>query len=350
MAALPGWSVQPGLHQGGVEGRAGIVGAAAFGPVPERGVRVGARLIDLVLEGVVAFALIVTFGDGHRFWGNLALAWLVVTVYETVLVATAGATLGKLAVGLRVVELDRVGTPGWPAAARRAASTGGLAAVPVVGWGIWLTSTFTDALTRNIADRTAETMVVRKDAEQPIRSKDLAGFADFVRPPRWSPFGRVGDLDVRVRARVRRLVDAPWLAVLLGLIALALNAPFATRSIAIVAVVVWIVAFTIDETIRVARTGQTYGHRMAGLVIHCPATGGPPSRGRSFVRAFVLALEAYTVIGWLPLAVSAILVRTSASGRSLHDLVAGTWVVADPRLDPEAQRRRAMLMRMGEFV
>ena len=100
--------------------------------------------------------------------------------------------------------------------------------LPVIGWAVWLTS-LTDTLGRGVADRAAATMVVPRGTTRPITSRDLPGYADGARPPRLSHLGRVGDLDVRARARLRRLADAPLLALAVGLLALA--AALAVRAV-----------------------------------------------------------------------------------------------------------------------
>ena len=38
------------------------------------------------------------------------------------------------------------------------------------------------------------------------------------------------------------------------------------------------------------------------------------------------------------------------TGRGLHDVAGGTVVVADPNLDPEQQRQRAMSLRFGQVA
>ena len=89
------------------------------------------------------------------------------------------------------------------------------------------------------------------------------------------------------------------------------------------------------------------GHDLAGLVISRRDRLGPPSTGRSFARALVLALTAYVPLLWPVLGASLLMMRFGAAGRGLHDLAGGTVVLADPALSPEAQRQRAMRMRMG---
>ncbi|MBX3286423.1 MAG: RDD family protein [Acidimicrobiales bacterium] len=320
------------------------------GPEAPRGQRIGARLIDAVVELILVVVALALVGDGDRPMAGLAVAWLVITLYEGLFVQVLGTTPGKAAVGLRVVSIDGVGNPEPKAAFKRAAVNAGLAVALLVGWVVWLVSSLTDTLGRGIADRAADTFVVHKRAPLPIASHDLPGYADGARPPRVTPLGRAGDLDVRMRARLRRIVDAPLLAAAVGLLALAPTLPVSTATFVLVTSVVWIVVFVADETIRIHRSGTTAGHQMAGLVVRSRRTGGPPSVGRSLARAVVLALTLYVPLLWPVLAASMAMVRWGDSARSLHDLAGGTVVVGDPTLDPEVQRQRAMQMRLGRAV
>ena len=290
---------------------------------------------------------LVIFGDSERPVAGIAIVWFVVLVYETFFVATMGGTPGKRSAGLRVLALDSVDRVPFDRAVKRGAATAALVALPVVGWIVWLSSTMTDTLGRGVADRASQTMVVPK-AYLAVSSRDLPGYADGARPPRMIPLGRVGDLDVRARARLRRLNDAPLLVVAVGMLAFAASLPVSTLAILIGTSVVWVIVFVIDETVRVGRQGATAGHIAAGLVIRSRTTGGPPSMGRSFARALVLGLTLYVPVLWPFLVISLLMIRFNDRGASLHDLVGGTVVIADPTLDPEVQRQQAMQMRMGQ--
>lgn len=318
------------------------------GPVAPRGSRFGARAIDLLIGLVLVVVALLLVGDSDRPLAAAAIAWLVLTVYETVSVTWLGATPGKAAVGLRVVGIDGTGRPPLAQAAKRAAVTSAFAVLAVVGWAVWLASTLTDTLGRGIVDRAASTMVVPKATPLPIAGRDLAGYADGARAPRLSALGRVGDLDVRTRARLRRLIDAPFLAVAIGLLALAASLPISTVVLILVSSVAWVVVFIADETRRVHRRGATAGHRLAGLIIADRRTGAPPTGGRSFARALVLGLTLYVPVLWPLLIISLLMMRFGDSGRGLHDIAGATIVVADPTLDPEVQRQRAMRMRLGQ--
>ncbi|MCU1497733.1 MAG: domain containing protein, partial [Acidimicrobiales bacterium] len=319
------------------------------GPVAERGSRFGARCLDAAAAATLVIIALVLVGDGERPAAGFAIAWLVAMAYDALTTAWLGATPGKLLVGLRVVAIDGTGPLPLGRAAKRGAVNAAFFVLPVVGWAIWISSTLTDALGRGIADRAADTMVVPKATPLPISARDLAGYADGARTPRRIPLGRVGDLDVRARGRLRRLLDAPLLALAIGLLALVASLPFPTATLILASSGLWVVVFVIDETRRVHRTGATAGHRLAGLVVRDRHTGAPPRTGRSFARALVLGITLYTPLpGWPLLAVSLLMIRFGSTGRGLHDVAGGTVVVADPTLDPELQRQRAMKMRLGQ--
>jgi uncharacterized RDD family membrane protein YckC len=321
----------------------------APGPVASLGSRVGARLIDSFVLLLVGWLLIGTLVPSDRPFARLTMAALLVWGYETAMLASGGATVGKRACGLRVVVLDDEHGDRLTAgvAARRAAVDGALTAVPVIGWAFWLVLVAIDPIGRGTADRAASTMVVPERAIQHVRSIDLPGFADGARVPPLTTLGRVAELDLRVRARLRRLTDAPLLSLLAGLAALtvAVKGGLVLR---IVVLSVWVVAFVVDESRRVHRNASTIGHRLGGLVIVDRRTGEAPSAGRSVVRAVVLGLTLYVPILWPLLFASLGMMAWSDTGRGLHDRFAGTIVVGDPRRDPEEQRQVAMRLRLGQ--
>jgi len=291
--------------------------------------------------------VLLVFGDDDRPWAGLALVATTLWAYETVSVALSGTTLGKKAVGLRVVPLDATAKPTWGQASRRAAVDAGLAAAAVVGWIVWAVSALGDPLGRGIADRNAATMVVPAAARLPVTTHDLPGYADGARPPRLTTLGRVGDADVRVRARLRRLDQLPVLSLVLGAVVLTSTLIHATLLRVALATTVWLVLFVVDESARIARHGATAGHRLAGLVVLDRRRGTPPGMGRSVARATALGLTLYVPVLWPLLVVTLALMRWSSTGRGLHDRVAGTIVVGDPTLAPERQRQRAMAVRLG---
>lgn len=322
----------------------------ANGPIAPRDRRLGAFCIDLLVHAILLVpALTITPDPGDRPMSVVAVWWTLIVSYETLMVHTAGGTIGKLLTGIRVVALDRNGPVPVVSALRRAAVGTVLELLPVIGWAA-LTGTLTDALGRGSPDRAAHTIVVRRGVMLPVRQRDLPGLADHLAPPRLGPYGRIGDLDVRLRARFRRLHASPVLVVLTAVATLVAAHPSAGAGTIFMMALLWIIVFVIDETVRIHRRGATPGHEMAGLIVHAPRNGAAPSIPRSLVRATVFAASAYTIIGLPLLVVSVLLIRWSPTGRSLHDRVAGTWVIADPRLDPEVARQRAMRMRTGEVA
>lgn len=319
-----------------------------MGPVASKGIRVAARSIDAAAEFVLVILAWWALGDAQKIFTDLFLAAVVVTAYETLSCLWLGGTPAMRLLGMRIAELDASGRPSAPVCLRRGLLVAVLTVIPFIGWGLWLLSTLGDALGRGFPDRVSGSMVVPDAFVGSVATKDLPGFADGVRPPRLTAFGRVGDLDVRFRARLRRLSDSRLLACAIGLLALvATIPPFATGEAILLSSALWIVVFVAHETWLVHRTGTTPGHVMAGLVIISRTTGAPPSGGRSFARALVLGLLLYVPLLWPILTVSMLMMRHNDTGRGLHDVAGGTIVVADPTLDPETQRQRAMRMRLG---
>ncbi|HEY4376309.1 MAG TPA: RDD family protein, partial [Acidimicrobiales bacterium] len=317
------------------------------GPAPDAGVRVGARMIDVIIEIVLA-VIVANLGPHGRPLATWFLVFVVLVAYDAIFVATLGATPGKLAVGLRVVELGGAGSPRLGPAVRRAMVSGALAVVPVVGWLGGVLTTTLSPLGRGAADRAAGTMVVRREATLPITTESLPGYADGAQAPRLSTLGRIPSLEDRRRARVRRLGDAPLLVLAMIALAGVASLPGGRLSFVIITSVIWLIAFVVDETRRITRFGATAGHRQGGMVVRSRATGEAPTAGRSFWRALVLGLTLYVPPLWPLLGISMIMMKTSDTGRGLHDLAGDTIVVADPRLDPEEQRQRAMSLRFGK--
>lgn len=352
-----------------------------------KGLRIAARVLDYIGEGMLVVATLMVLGDKHRPWTDLFLMIASVALYEAGTTAWLGGTLGKRLVGLRVVAVDARGRPSLSAALRRGAvcallsvlvSAGFLvglgllalstssptdgssgtkvspgAALLVIGFSllalaVWAVSTFGDPLGRGFADRAGTTMVVPNRFVGTVTQRDLPGYADAARPPRLTHLGRVADPDVRARARLRRIYGSRFLAGAIGLLALAVSLRFTTSEIVLASSAIWIMAFVYNETRLVHRQATTPGHLMAGLVIVDRRRGGPPSTPRSFARALVLGLTLYVPILWPLLGASLLLMRFQRAGRGLHDFAGGTVVVSDQRLDPELQRQRTMRMRLGQ--
>ncbi|MFE1246527.1 RDD family protein [Streptomyces sp. NPDC058735] len=105
---------------------------AGMPPLADSGKRTLARIIDMILVGVVVWLL--TWGVGvseysvntdriqisKSFWQSTVAAVLYIA-YDTALIATSGQTLGKRLLNLRVANLDNGATPSVPTALARAA-------------------------------------------------------------------------------------------------------------------------------------------------------------------------------------------------------------------------------------
>ena len=113
-----GWSSEPpppppGPSGHGAEPPAGFaaLGTGETVELATPGLRFGARLIDIVIGGIlsVVVALVEPF----------LLPILVGAAYETCFVALKGQTPGKTAVSIKVVRADNGDLPGWGPAAGR---------------------------------------------------------------------------------------------------------------------------------------------------------------------------------------------------------------------------------------
>ncbi|WP_425246638.1 RDD family protein [Streptomyces sp. NEAU-NA10] len=104
---------------------------AGMPPLADSGKRTLARIIDLVMVGVVVWLLTWAFRvneygmGGERVEVGKSLAQSVVAAvlyvaYDTVMIARTGQTLGKKWLGMRVANLDNGSTPSWQASLVRA--------------------------------------------------------------------------------------------------------------------------------------------------------------------------------------------------------------------------------------
>lgn len=97
---------------------------------------------------------------------TLAVIGLVVAaIYHVSMIAIRGATLGKLAVGVRVMVIGRPGAPGWSKALIRWAATSLPAQIPFLGMGYALLDALWclwDGRRQCVHDKVAGTVVVRR--------------------------------------------------------------------------------------------------------------------------------------------------------------------------------------------
>ena len=281
----------------------------------------------------------------NRPYATLFVVTVVVIAYETVSTAMAGGTIGKLLVGIRVVELDRDQGVSWAAALRRGSVIGPLLTLAVTIPGL-LASVGLSPLHRGVQDRLAGTYVVDRRLARSVRRDQLASIAELELLPVPTRWGWAAPLPARRRGRLHRLDDAPVLVI--GLLALTLLAALGSdiRTVLLLTTGPWLVLFLIDETRRIARSGRTAGHRRAGLVVIDIVTGEPPGTGRSFVRALYLSLALYVpVVGWILLLLPDVITMVvTEDHRALHDKLARTVVVVDPTLPAEEQRAASMAL------
>ncbi|MER7900272.1 RDD family protein [Streptomyces sp. NPDC096046] len=105
---------------------------AGMPPLADSGKRTLARIIDMILVGVVVWLLTWGFGvneydvDSDRIevgksFGQSAVAAVLYIAYDTVMTTRTGQTLGKRLLNLRVANLDNGATPSVQTALMRAA-------------------------------------------------------------------------------------------------------------------------------------------------------------------------------------------------------------------------------------
>lgn len=139
-------------------------------PLAGPGRRIAARLIDvglLIGVSILVRALVDDDIGATETSATAAILTLMATIaYEVGMVAALGATVGKLVMGIRIVDADGTCPPTAAHAIRRWAPNA-LAIIPVVGILaamavliaslIWI---FTDPMRRSIFDRAARTFVI----------------------------------------------------------------------------------------------------------------------------------------------------------------------------------------------
>ena len=101
---------------------------------------------------------------GGRFLAFTLFSALVAATYEIVLIHLKGQTVGKMAVHIKVIQIEDGGLPSWdrslirwavPEAARWVPVIGGLLALVVYLWMLW------DPSRQGLHDKAARTIVIR---------------------------------------------------------------------------------------------------------------------------------------------------------------------------------------------
>ena len=131
--------------------------------------RMAARLFDAAL-----MLLVVLAGVPLSRGGRIALLVVVPILYETIMVALAGRTAGKMLLGLHVVRRSDGGRPGWAPALARGAPSGILAAGPGVAVAVIVLALLPmvgdTRLHRSLQDHLARTVVVQRRRPWPRMS------------------------------------------------------------------------------------------------------------------------------------------------------------------------------------
>jgi len=177
-----------GPQEQGVQQEAGYVapgaGSLANGrELADPWLRIGAAIIDWIVTLIISvpfigFAVAGSIAtDGEIDGGTIALGFvasLIVTAYYLVMNSQFSATLGKMALGLRIVGRNGEEPLGWNIGARRTANrlVNILSNIPILGIIIGLALLvlnlvslvflFTDNERRTVMDRFADTYVVKK--------------------------------------------------------------------------------------------------------------------------------------------------------------------------------------------
>ncbi|MFJ6565880.1 RDD family protein [Streptomyces sp. NPDC091292] len=103
---------------------------AGMPPLADSGKRVLARIIDMILVGIVVALLSWGFGTSSvdvdkvqtgKSWGQSLIAAILYIAYDTVLIARTGQTLGKRLLKMRVANLSDGATPSVQTSLIRAA-------------------------------------------------------------------------------------------------------------------------------------------------------------------------------------------------------------------------------------
>ena len=133
--------------------------------------RLGARILDALIEGILYVPLLIAFAGGDAGdasgIGTVEFALIVLGVsicYEVPQIAVWGQTIGKRMTGIKVIHAVHGGTPGGGKAIARWAIPGLVYLIPVVGWLLpflcYLSLTW-DRVYQGWHDKVAGTLVIK---------------------------------------------------------------------------------------------------------------------------------------------------------------------------------------------
>ncbi len=150
-------------------------------PLAPAGIRIGARLLDLIILGIIG-AIIASFVgagsiatgqraddvSGGKYFLAVLLSLAVGFVYEAVCTSKIGGTPMKKVLGLRVVDASSGAQLPLQQSAIRWAIPGAFSIIPIIGalagFVIVLVSLvflFTDKLRQTVSDKVAKTVVLK---------------------------------------------------------------------------------------------------------------------------------------------------------------------------------------------
>ncbi|MCP2336765.1 RDD family protein [Actinomadura rupiterrae] len=149
--------------------------------------RLGGIIIDYIIVGIVGWLITLPFGelvevtgpsgDQRVVWhagGGIAnlIVFVLALAYYTILQGKFGQTVGKMAVGTRVVRAEDGGPVGYGAALLRTFVMYVLWAICCIGGivdGVWL---FADSRRQTLHDKAGRTVVMRVDPDAPNPYQD----------------------------------------------------------------------------------------------------------------------------------------------------------------------------------
>jgi uncharacterized RDD family membrane protein YckC len=162
----------------GAEGPYGQDPLAGMPPLPSRGRRFLARVIDWLIIFVPVYLVAVpvvaagydyggtadtTFGSGNSYWVGF-VGWILYFIYEGLMLSWRGQTVGKMALKIRVAMLQNGAVPDAGAAWARSAVYALPLIVPCVGIIFWfinvLSCTWDRPYRQCVHDKAAKTVVV----------------------------------------------------------------------------------------------------------------------------------------------------------------------------------------------
>lgn len=179
-SGAPGSQPDPSDHAAPAMTGWAITGTGQRMELASPGARLGARILDIVIVVIVLIVLVILgalalFGVAATddeaetsvvvfLLGIVALLAVIGLLYEVVLIAVRGQTLGKMMVSIKVVRADNGLVPGWGKSIGRWIIPVVLNFIPYVGWVLSLLvyiSLLWDKARQGWHDKAAGTLVVK---------------------------------------------------------------------------------------------------------------------------------------------------------------------------------------------